>query len=60
MLCKSLLPIVVEHVTSHTRPRHQVRPSRTPAPGLCEYPLDFRLWWLFERLRNAALGDRVG
>ncbi|DAA18902.1 TPA: MYB-binding protein 1A-like isoform 2 [Bos taurus] len=23
MLCKSLLPIVVEHVTSHTRPRHQ-------------------------------------
>ncbi|MXQ96764.1 hypothetical protein E5288_WYG020953 [Bos mutus] len=25
MLCKSLLPIVVEHVTSHTRPRHQVQ-----------------------------------
>ncbi|OWK14852.1 hypothetical protein Celaphus_00000884 [Cervus elaphus hippelaphus] len=24
MLCKNLLPIVVEHVTSHTRPRHQV------------------------------------
>ncbi|XP_007177478.3 myb-binding protein 1A isoform X2 [Balaenoptera acutorostrata] len=25
MLCKSLLPIVVEHVASHTRPRHQAQ-----------------------------------
>ncbi|XP_020738493.2 myb-binding protein 1A [Odocoileus virginianus] len=25
MLCKNLLPIVVEHLTSHTRPRHQVQ-----------------------------------
>ena len=38
MLCKNLLPIVVEHLTSHTRPRHQVRPSQIPAPGLCALP----------------------
>ncbi|NIG58076.1 myb-binding protein 1A [Pontoporia blainvillei] len=25
MLCKNLLPIVVEHVASHTRPRHQAQ-----------------------------------